>query len=170
MVSDPIELVLLPVCTALPAKCTAGSIPNFSAVSTRSQLACTSCLAGSFLSKGQCGTQCPSGTVATADGKCTGEGRFYVGLPLFVGRGLLTHMTRTTSVRLVLWDLHSFADLLLDMFGYHQVIPEWHVRLRPILSLGFLLRQRNLPELSPGLHDLFWPFVRPMPVLPSLPS
>ncbi|KAL8277969.1 hypothetical protein RQP46_009601 [Phenoliferia psychrophenolica] len=63
-------------CDALPAKCTAGAIDNFSSTSTRSQLTCSACLAGSYLSNGACVTSCPTGTTvstdgATCDSKCS---------------------------------------------------------------------------------------------------
>ncbi|GAA5925854.1 hypothetical protein JCM1841_006338 [Sporobolomyces salmonicolor] len=56
------------VCDALPAKCTAGAIDNFTSTSTRSQLTCSACLAGTFLVDGACVNACPTGTVVSSDG------------------------------------------------------------------------------------------------------
>ena len=52
--------------TALPAKCTAGSIPSFGVTSVRSDLRCTACLPGSALSGGTCVGACPTGQFAAA--------------------------------------------------------------------------------------------------------
>ncbi|GAA5891563.1 hypothetical protein JCM5296_004259 [Sporobolomyces johnsonii] len=56
------------VCDALPAKCTAGAIDNFTSSSTRSQLTCSACLAGTFLVDGACVDACPTGTTVSSDG------------------------------------------------------------------------------------------------------
>ncbi|ORY78467.1 insulin-like growth factor binding protein [Leucosporidium creatinivorum] len=55
-------------CDALPAKCTAGAIDNFSSTSTRSQLTCSACLAGSYLVDGACVSSCPTGYSVSDDG------------------------------------------------------------------------------------------------------
>jgi hypothetical protein len=57
---------------ALPAKCAAGQIPNFSSTAARSSLQCTACSSGAFLSNGACLATCPSGTVAQG-GSCVGK-------------------------------------------------------------------------------------------------
>ncbi|GAA6029458.1 hypothetical protein JCM8097_003689 [Rhodosporidiobolus ruineniae] len=56
------------VCDALPAKCTAGAINNFSSSSSRSLLTCSACLPGSYLVDGECVSSCPSGTRVSSDG------------------------------------------------------------------------------------------------------
>ncbi|GAA5861716.1 hypothetical protein JCM8547_000713 [Rhodosporidiobolus lusitaniae] len=56
------------VCDALPARCTAGGIDNFSSSSTRSQLTCSACISGSFLVDGACVETCPDGMTESSDG------------------------------------------------------------------------------------------------------
>ncbi|BGP45884.1 hypothetical protein JCM10450v2_001719 [Rhodotorula kratochvilovae] len=56
------------VCDALPAKCAAGGIDNFSAASARSSLTCSKCLPGSYLVDGACADSCPDGTLVSSDG------------------------------------------------------------------------------------------------------
>lgn len=55
-------------CDAIPAKCTAAAINGFTSASTRSQLTCSSCLAGTLLSAGTCVEACPAGTMAAVNG------------------------------------------------------------------------------------------------------
>lgn len=52
---------------ALPAKCTAGSITSFSSSSVWTDIICTACLAGTWLSDGDCVASCPTGSVGLAD-------------------------------------------------------------------------------------------------------
>ncbi|TNY23657.1 hypothetical protein DMC30DRAFT_442299 [Rhodotorula diobovata] len=56
------------VCDALPAKCAAGGVDNFSAASTRSGLKCSKCLPGSYHVDGACVDACPDGTLVSSDG------------------------------------------------------------------------------------------------------
>ncbi|GAA6003214.1 hypothetical protein JCM10207_001803 [Rhodosporidiobolus poonsookiae] len=56
------------VCDALPAKCLAGGIDNFSSSSTRAQLTCSKCIPGSYLVDGACVDSCPDGTAVSSDG------------------------------------------------------------------------------------------------------
>ncbi|KAG9008026.1 hypothetical protein FRB94_013791 [Tulasnella sp. JGI-2019a] len=55
-------------CDACPSGCSSCAIPNFSIVSTYSQVQCTGCLPGSFLSGGRCVAQCPIGQFVGSDG------------------------------------------------------------------------------------------------------
>ncbi|KAK2465614.1 hypothetical protein APHAL10511_002506 [Amanita phalloides] len=59
------------MCDSCPAKCTSCKIPNFSVASTVSQLQCTGCLPGFFLSQGQCVPQCPNGTFVSSQDNLT---------------------------------------------------------------------------------------------------
>ncbi|KIY68785.1 hypothetical protein CYLTODRAFT_489508 [Cylindrobasidium torrendii FP15055 ss-10] len=54
-------------CDTCGAKCTSCEIPGFSTTSTVDQLKCTGCLAGSFLSNGDCVDSCPSGSFVDTD-------------------------------------------------------------------------------------------------------
>lgn len=54
--------------SACPSQCSACSIPNFTVISTYSQVQCTACLPGSVLSGGSCVSQCPIGQFVGSDG------------------------------------------------------------------------------------------------------
>ncbi|KIL62256.1 hypothetical protein M378DRAFT_81478, partial [Amanita muscaria Koide BX008] len=58
-------------CDSCPAKCTSCKIPNFNVASIVSQLQCTGCLPGFFLSKGQCVPKCPDGTFVSPNDDLT---------------------------------------------------------------------------------------------------
>ncbi|SCZ97223.1 BZ3500_MvSof-1268-A1-R1_Chr4-2g07070 [Microbotryum saponariae] len=54
-------------CDALPAKCSAGGIDNFSSGSLRSGVTCSTCVPGSYLYQGICYNPCPNGTAVSTD-------------------------------------------------------------------------------------------------------
>ncbi|SGY76706.1 BQ5605_C005g03509 [Microbotryum silenes-dioicae] len=54
-------------CDALPAKCSAGGIDNFSSGSLRSSVTCSTCVPGSYLYQGICYNPCPNGTAVSTD-------------------------------------------------------------------------------------------------------
>ncbi|SCV69482.1 BQ2448_2502 [Microbotryum intermedium] len=54
-------------CDALPAKCSAGGIDNFSSGSLRPSLTCSACIPGSYLFQGICYNPCPNGTAVSTD-------------------------------------------------------------------------------------------------------
>ncbi|XP_006463869.1 hypothetical protein AGABI2DRAFT_120662 [Agaricus bisporus var. bisporus H97] len=53
-------------CDSCGAKCTSCKIPDFSIASIVTQLQCTGCVPGSFLSDGKCVDSCPDGTFVSA--------------------------------------------------------------------------------------------------------
>lgn len=57
--------------TAIPANCTAASIPSFSLTSARTDLRCTACLPGTALSDGSCVSSCSIGQFAASTGNST---------------------------------------------------------------------------------------------------
>lgn len=62
-------------CDTCPSTCTSCQIPNFSIVSTISQVQCTGCLPGYVLSSGKCLAGCPNGQFIDPKGDgftCTG--------------------------------------------------------------------------------------------------
>lgn len=118
------DLILL----AAPAKCTLASIPNFSTISTRSQLTCSACLAGTYLSAGKCLSSCPSGTVALGS-SCVGSSSKF---------SFSNFANLFSSLRFELWNLLWNYHLLHLMLVIISASSEWCLYRWSFLS-GWIL-------------------------------
>ena len=116
---------------ACGAKCTSCQIPNFSTDSIISQLQCTGCLPGYFLSQGKCVESCPPATFLSPQDNLTCTGTLFVVFAFDIDSDIIDC---NTSMFVILWYLSGLTQFLSHLcisticlcWSVCPCLPDWN--------------------------------------------